>query len=69
MFALGKTDVPILRSVIHQKQALADTFGQGATVWELTDKPATESADKFNRFIIIRSIVIYAVQLSADEFS
>lgn len=46
---LSKTDVPILKSVIHQKQAIADTFGQGATVWELTGKPAAESANEFNR--------------------
>lgn len=36
-------------SSVAQKQAIADTFGQGATVWELTGKPATESANEFNR--------------------
>jgi len=46
---LGKTDVPILKSVIHQKQAIADTFGQGATVWELSGKPAAESAREFEK--------------------
>ncbi len=46
---LGKTDVPILKSVIHQKQAIADTFGQGATVWELPGKPGAESAREFEK--------------------
>jgi chromosome partitioning protein len=46
---LGKTDVPILKSVIHQKQALADTFGQAATVWELSGRPAAESAREFEK--------------------
>jgi chromosome partitioning protein len=46
---LAKTDVPILKSVIHQKQALADTFGQGETVWELPGRPAAESAREFEK--------------------
>lgn len=46
---LAKTEVPILKSVIHQKQAIADTFGQGATVWELSGRPAAESAKEFER--------------------
>lgn len=46
---LAKTEVPILKSVIHQKQAIADTFGQGATVWELPGRPAAESASEFDR--------------------
>lgn len=46
---LGKTNVPILKSVIHQKQAIADTFGQGATVWELPGRPAAESAREFEK--------------------
>lgn len=49
MALLAKTEVPILKSVIHQKQALADTFGQGATVWELPGRPAAESASEFDR--------------------
>ncbi len=46
---LAKTEVPILKSIIHQKQAIADTFGQGATVWELSGRPAAESAKEFER--------------------
>lgn len=48
MTLLGKTEVPILRTVIHQKQAIADTFGQGAVVWELSGRPAAESAREFD---------------------
>jgi chromosome partitioning protein len=46
---LQKTEVPILKTVIHQKQAIADTFGQSAVVWEMAGKPAAESAQEFDR--------------------
>lgn len=48
MILLGKTEVPILTTVVHQKQAIADTFGQGAVVWELSGRPAAESAREFD---------------------
>jgi chromosome partitioning protein len=48
MTLLGKTEVPILKTVVHQKQAIADTFGQGAVVWELGGRPAAESAREFD---------------------
>ena len=48
MTLLGKTEVPILRTVVRQKQAIADTFGQGAVVWELSGRPASESAREFD---------------------
>lgn len=44
---LSKTGVPILKSIIYQRQIVADTFGQGATVWELTGKPALEASKEF----------------------
>lgn len=37
----------LLRSVIHQKQAIADTSGQSATVWELPGKPPADSAKEY----------------------
>lgn len=46
---LKKTEVPVLKSVIYQKQAVADTFGQQAVIWELAGRPATESAREFER--------------------
>ncbi len=46
---LKETGVPILRTVIYQKQAIADTFGQGAVVWELAGKAAADSAREFER--------------------
>jgi len=46
---LSKTGVPVLSSVIYQRQVVADTFGQGATVWELAGKPAAESAKEFEQ--------------------
>jgi chromosome partitioning protein len=46
---LKETGVPVLKTVIYQKQAIADTFGQGAVVWELPGKAASESAREFER--------------------
>jgi chromosome partitioning protein len=40
-------DVKLLKSVIHQKQAIADTSGQSATVWDLSTRPAHESAMEY----------------------
>ncbi len=41
--------IKILKSVIHQKQAIADTSGQSATVWDLGSQPAKEAAREYNR--------------------
>ncbi|MGI0495201.1 AAA family ATPase [Alkalinema pantanalense CENA528] len=46
---LTKTNIPVLKTVIHQKQVIADTFGQSKVVWNLLGKPATESANEFDR--------------------
>lgn len=47
---LSKTpDVAMLKTVIHQKQAIADTSGQSATVWDLSGRPATESAREYEQ--------------------
>lgn len=46
------TQIPnaqFLHAIIHQKQAIADTSGQSATVWELPGRPATESAREYDR--------------------
>jgi chromosome partitioning protein len=50
--AMGHLDslgVPILKTVIHQRQAIADTFGQAATVWELLGKASVEAAEEFDQ--------------------
>ena len=39
----------LLKTVIHQKQAIADTSGQSATVWDLPGRPAAESAKEYER--------------------
>ncbi|MGL6344988.1 MAG: AAA family ATPase [Waterburya sp.] len=47
---LGKNPGAILLdTVIHQKQAIADTSGQSATVWDLPGKPAAESASEYEK--------------------
>ena len=39
----------VFKSVIHQKQAIADSSGQAATVWELSGQPAKEVAREYQR--------------------
>jgi chromosome partitioning protein len=46
---LDSLGVPILKTVVHQRQAVADTFGQTATVWELLGKAALEAAEEFEQ--------------------
>jgi chromosome partitioning protein len=46
---LENLGVPILKTVIHQRQAVADTFGQAATVWELLGKASVEAAEEFEQ--------------------
>jgi chromosome partitioning protein len=49
MSQLNAMGVPILDTVIHQRQAIADTFGQAATVWELLGKASAEAAEEFDQ--------------------
>lgn len=37
----------LLDTVIHQKQAIADTSGQSATVWDIPGRSASESASEY----------------------
>lgn len=46
---LDSLNVPILQTVIHQRQSVADTFGQAATVWELLGKASVEAAEEFEQ--------------------
>jgi len=39
----------VFKSVIHQKQAIADSSGQTATVWDLGDQPASYSGKEYSR--------------------
>ena len=39
----------LLDTVIHQKQAIADTSGQSATVWEISGRPGSESASEYEK--------------------
>ena len=55
MAALENMGVPILNTAIHQRQAIADTFGQSATVWELLGKASVEAAEEFD--LLFREIM------------
>ncbi len=47
---LSKTpEVSLLQTVIHQKQAVADTSGQSATVWDFPSARAKESVQEYER--------------------
>jgi chromosome partitioning protein len=46
--ALGQTDLTLLQSVIYQRQVVADAFGQEATVWDLSGKPAKDAAAEYS---------------------
>jgi chromosome partitioning protein len=47
---LSKTpEVSLLKTVIHQKQAIADTSGQSATVWDFPTARAKESVQEYER--------------------
>jgi chromosome partitioning protein len=39
----------VLKSVIHQKQVIADSSGQAATVWDLGGQPASYSGKEYSR--------------------
>ena len=48
---LGKLapNIKVLKSVIHQKQVIADSSGQAATVWDLGGQPAKDSGKEYSR--------------------
>ena len=41
--------IKVLKSVIHQKQVIADSSGQAATVWDLGGQPAKDSGKEYSR--------------------
>lgn len=46
---LKTSGLTVARTIIHQRQCVADTFGQGKSVWDLTGRPAAESAREFDK--------------------
>lgn len=46
---LKKANVPTFHSVIHQRQIIADTFGQRATVFDLAGRSAIEASEEFEQ--------------------
>jgi chromosome partitioning protein len=39
----------VFKSVMHQKQAIADSLGQAATVWDLGGQPASYSGKEYSQ--------------------
>ena len=46
---LEKSGVDILQTVVHQRQVIADTFGQSATVWQMSGRAATEAKREYEK--------------------
>lgn len=44
---LQKAGIPLLSTMIHQRQVIADTFGQGATVFHLAGSAAIAASQEF----------------------
>lgn len=42
-------DIPLLRSVIHQRQCIADCYGQAETVFSMSGRSAAESAREYKQ--------------------
>ncbi len=42
-------EAKLLKTVVHQKQAIADTSGQSATVWDFAGKPASSCAREYDK--------------------
>lgn len=55
----GIAGMIVLQEVVHLKQVIADAYGQGATVWEMPGRAASESAleyrDLFNEILKVLS--------------
>jgi chromosome partitioning protein len=62
--ALENMGVPILNTAVHQRQAIADTFGQSATVWELLGKASVEAAEEFD--LLFREIMTLLTEASKE---
>ena len=45
---LKKAKVPTCNTIIHQRQVVADTFGQRATVFDLAGRSAIEASAEFD---------------------
>lgn len=41
--------IKLLQTTVHQKQSITDTFGQGLTVWDLSDRSAKESGREYQK--------------------
>ncbi|MEM7770793.1 MAG: AAA family ATPase [Cyanobacteria bacterium P01_A01_bin.37] len=55
---LEKSGVPVLNTIIHQRQIIADSFGQRATVWDMPGKAAEDSQKEYEHLFkeIIRRV-------------
>jgi chromosome partitioning protein len=45
---LEEFGLPVLSTIIHQRQVVADTYTQELTVFEMTGRPAAASAREFS---------------------
>ena len=46
---LSELGYPVLKTVIHQRQAIADSFGQRATVFDMSGRAASDCAREYDK--------------------
>jgi len=46
---MSKSGIKLLNTTIYQRQVVADTFGQSATVWDIQSRAASQSAREYDR--------------------
>ena len=49
MAVLNELGYPVLSTVIHQRQAIADSFGQQATVFDMSGRAASDCAREYDK--------------------
>ncbi|MEZ4536961.1 MAG: AAA family ATPase [Cyanobacteriota/Melainabacteria group bacterium] len=66
---LGKSpEVGLLKSVVHQRQVIADAFGQSQTVWDMAGKSAKDAAKEYKQlFVEIMSLVDQSQSVATSQ--
>jgi chromosome partitioning protein len=44
--------ITLLTSIVHQRQVIADSVGQQAVVWTMSDRAASDAAREYNKLLI-----------------
>lgn len=68
---LGKSpEVGLLKSVVHQRQVIADAFGQSQTVWDMAGKSAKDAAKEYKQlFVEVMGLVDQSQAVATSQVS